>query len=254
MTAERFCILVPHYDHADALARYADDLVATGLPVLVVDDGSAPGALDAVRRLAAAHEAVTLVERERNGGKGAAMLTGMRAALERGFSHAIAVDADGQHEAGDIQRMRALAAAEPGSIVSGLPVFGRDIPRKRLYGRMITNGLARVETGSRMLRDVMCGFRCYPLARVTAVCDGYRVRHGMDFDTEVLVRAVWRGVPVRFMETRVRYPEGGVSHFRMFRDNVAMTLMHFRLLGGALVRLPVWFVRRGRRALAGGWS
>jgi hypothetical protein len=90
------------------------------------------------------------------------------------------------------------------------------------------------------MRDVMCGLRCYPLAVVAALCGSYRVRQRMDFDTEILVRAAWRGVPVRYVETRVRYPKGGVSHFRLFRDNVDMTLMHFRLLIGALFRSPMW--------------
>lgn len=241
---ERFCIIVPHFNHAALLAGALPALLRTGLPVLVVDDGSAPAARCELRKTLARHPEVELIELARNGGKGAAMIIGIRAALARGFSHGICMDADGQHDPADVARMQAEARAHPASIISGLPRFGPDIPPVRRYGRMITNGLARLETATPGMRDVMCGFRCYPLALTAAVCDGYRVRTRMDFDPEILVRAAWRGVPVRFIETRVRYPEGGVSHYRMFRDNVAMTLMHLRLIGGALRRAPVWTLRR----------
>ncbi len=180
------------------------------------------------------------------------MVTGIRAALARGFTHGIGVDADGQHDPVDVARIRAEAEAHPDSIVSGLPQFGSDIPASRLYGRMITNALVRLETGSRVIRDAMCGLRCYPLAVVAAVCDGYRVRYRMDFDPEILVRAVWRGVPVRYVETRVRYPQGGVSHFRLFRDNVHMTWMHVRLIAVALSRVPVRLFRRPAGSDRGG--
>lgn len=236
--SETFCIIVPHYEHLDELEAFLPSLLAAGLPVLVVDDGSSAATRERLRTLAREHGTVKVVERERNGGKGAAMVTGIRAGLALGFSHGIGVDADGQHDAADVGRLMSVAKEHPDSIVSGLPRFGPDIPRSRLYGRMITNGLVRLETGSRQIRDAMCGLRCYPLARIAAVCRGYRVRYRMDFDPEILVRAAWQGVPVRHVETRVRYPEGGVSHFRLFRDNVAMTLMHVRLLTGALIRWP----------------
>ncbi len=246
--AERFCVIVPHYNHAAELAAYLPSLVACGLPVLVVDDASEPRQREALRRLLEDRHGVELIQRDHNGGKGAAVVAGIRAARVRGYTHGIGVDADGQHDPADVARIRAEAEAHPGSIVSGLPIFGTDIPRSRLYGRMITNGLVRLETGSLMIRDAMCGFRCYPLAVVADLCDGYRVRYRMDFDPEILVRAVWRGVSVRYVDTRVRYPQGGVSHFRMFRDNVAMTWMHVRLIVGGMRRVPARILRGRPRA------
>lgn len=241
--AERFCVIVPHYNHAAELEACLPALLDCGLPLLVVDDGSDRCQRDALRRLLAPLAQMELIERAANGGKGAAMVTGIRAALQRGFTHGIGVDADGQHDLADVGRMCQVARDHPDSIISGLPKFGAEIPASRLYGRMITNGLVRLETGSGVIRDAMCGFRCYPLAVVAALCDSYRVRYRMEFDSEILVRAVWQGVPVRHVETRVRYPESGVSHFRLFRDNVHMTWMHVRLIVGALLRAPSWMVR-----------
>lgn len=243
-----FCIIVPHYEHLEALTAYLPALLDSGLPVLVVDDGSSAATRQGLRDLCARNAGVELIENEGNVGKGAAMLSGFRHALARGYSHGICVDADGQHEAADLGRLQRVAAAHPDCVISGLPQFGPDIPAVRLYGRMITNGLARLEAGSLAIRDAMCGFRCYPLAPVIAVCEGYRVRYRMVFDPEILVRCAWRGVFTRHVPTRVRYPAGGVSHFRMFRDNVEMTLMHTRLILGALARSPRWLADAlGRR-------
>jgi hypothetical protein len=59
----------------------------------------------------------------------------------------------------------------------------------------------------------------------------------MEFDIEIAVRLVWAGVPIINVPTRVRYlpaAVGGVSHFRPVGDNVAITLMHIRLVLGSL--------------------
>jgi hypothetical protein len=66
----------------------------------------------------------------------------------------------------------------------------------------------------------------------------------MEFDIEITVRLFWSGVPVRSMPTRVRYPSDGVSHFRLFRDNVLISAMHTRLFFGMLRRLPRLLARR----------
>ena len=90
----------------------------------------------------------------------------------------------------------------------------------------------------------MCGFRVYPVGAVLAALDGRRPGPGMEFDAEALVRAHWAGIPLVFVPTAVTYPEGGVSHFRMVRDNVRIAAMHTRLFFGMLLRLPALLARR----------
>lgn len=68
----------------------------------------------------------------------------------------------------------------------------------------------------------------------------------MDFDPEILVRLIWRGVRPIAVAVRVNYPEGNISNFRMLRDNWAITRMHTRLVLGMVLRLPS--ILRGRRA------
>ena len=166
------------------------------------------------------------------GGKGEAVMIGLRAAAARGFSHALQIDADGQHDASDIPRFLAAADANREAVVAGYPVFDASAPRGRRIARWLTHVWVWIETLSFTIRDSMCGFRVYPLDPVIKLAAGTRMGRRMDFDPEIVVRMAWSGVPVINLETRVRYlsPEqGGVSHFRMLRDNLLISWMHTRM-------------------------
>ena len=177
-------------------------------------------------------------------GKGAAVVTGFREAQARGFTHAVQVDADGQHTLSDVRRFIEEARAHPGSVICGRPIFDASIPKARFYGRYLTHSLVWLETLSFEIVDSMCGFRVYPLAPTMALLDRSGVGARMDFDTDILVRLVWRRTPTRWLATHVSYPLDGVSHYRMFFDNARMTSLHVRLLLGMLPRAPVLLWRK----------
>ena len=139
-------------------------------------------------------------------------------------------------------------AAVPGidALVLGQPVFDDTAPKARLVGRRITIFWTRLEVGGGAIADPMCGFRVYPLP-VSADVSVWGDR--MDFDPEIAVRLVWAGVPIRNVETRVRYvsaEDGGVSHFHAFKDNVLISLMHSRLMTMRIMRLLFGWMWRGR--------
>lgn len=232
------CALIPVYNHHQELPRLVAELAALGLPVLLVDDGSDEPARSVLERLAAENpQGLVLVRRERNEGKGAAVLAGLAAAGERGYTHAVQLDADGQHDAREADSLLALARERPDALVSGVPDYDESVPAVRYYGRWLTHLLVWVETLSREITDSMCGFRVYPIGATLALAHSRRLGRRMDFDTEVMVRLYFAGVPVRFRPVSVRYPAGGVSHFRLFRDNLRMTWLHLRLLAGLPLRL-----------------
>jgi len=235
------CVVIPVYNHEHAIGAVVGAIRAQGMPMVLVDDGSSQACADVLQRLSATPD-VTLVRHERNRGKGAAVITGLRTAHERGYTHAVQIDADGQHTVSDVSRFVEEARQHPDVVICGRPVFDASMPRSRYYGRYLTHALVWLETLSFELLDTMCGFRVYPLAVLLALLDRSGVGERMDFDTEVLVRLYWRGVRTRWLATQVRYPLDGVSHYRMFRDNVRMTSLHISLLLGMLVRLPllVW--------------
>ncbi|WP_434466655.1 glycosyltransferase family 2 protein [Aeromonas dhakensis] len=245
------CILIPCYNHAAPLAAVLARLAEFKLPCLLVDDGSEPVAAAALDALAAQHPWVSLLRHPHNQGKGGAVMTGLRRAHELGFSHALQVDADGQHDLADLPALLAEARQHPAALVSGRPLYDDSVPKGRLYGRYITHVWVWIETLSFAIKDSMCGFRVYPLASTCALLERVALGRRMDFDTEVMVRLHWAGVPMRFVPTRVIYPVDGRSHFRLFRDNLDISWMHTRLvcrlLWDLLLRLCRWPARLGAR-------
>jgi glycosyltransferase involved in cell wall biosynthesis len=225
----RACAVIPTYDNPQTIASVVERVKAHLEDVIVVDDGSGPEAKEVLAEIASSGAAI-LVTREANGGKGAAVKTGLGKAAELGYSHALQVDADGQHTLGDIPRLLAMAARHPTALVLGAPEYDASAPRARRIGRRITRFWIRVETGGDHIADAMCGFRVYPVRAALAA----RARgDAMDFDPEIAVRMVWRGAPVINVPTKVRYldsAEGGVSHFRLFWDNVFISRMHTGLM------------------------
>ncbi|CAJ1781685.1 hypothetical protein OPFLODJI_00853 [Aeromonas hydrophila] len=246
------CILIPCYNHAGPLAAVLARLAEYGLPCLLVDDGSEPVAAAALAALAARYPWVTLLRHPHNQGKGGAVMTGLRRAHALGFSHALQVDADGQHDLADIPALLAEADKHPAALVSGRPLYDDSVPKGRLYGRYITHVWVWIETLSFAIKDSMCGFRVYPLAATCALLERVALGRRMDFDTEVMVRLYWTGVAVRFVPTRVIYPADGSSHFQLWRDNRDISWMHTRLvcslLWDQLLRLCRWPRRLGARA------
>ena len=109
-------------------------------------------------------------------------------------------------------------------------------PRARLYGRKISQAFVWAVTGSLAIRDPLCGFRCFPLARTLPLLDRVTLGDRMDFDPEIVVRLAWEGVPIVNVPTRVRYFPGGLSHFRMVRDNVRIARTYLRLVGARVRR------------------
>lgn len=241
------CIIVPFYNHAAAVGDVLAALQPLGLPCWLIDDGSDAASQAVIAALAQQHKDWLVVERlPCNQGKGAAVMAGCERAFAAGFTHAVQVDADGQHRIDDIPRLLAHARRCPDAVVSGAAVYDASVPRARLYGRYLTHVWVWINTLSFAIADSMCGLRVYPLASACAVWRRARVGRRMEFDIEIMVRLSWLGAPVVNVPTPVIYPRDGVSHFRLLRDNFWISLMHARMFAGMLVRLP-WLL--GRRAL-----
>lgn len=238
-------ILIPVYNHARGLASMLDGLRESGLPCLLVDDGSEPGCAAALDAMVAANPGwLSLFRRECNGGKGAALMSGFAQAARLAFTHVVQIDADGQHDPADIPRFTAASQADPHALILGQPIYDRSVPSGRLIGRYATHVWVWINTLSLTIEDTMCGFRVYPLAPVLEVFKEETLGARMDFDTEVVVRLYWRGVRVVNLPTPVRYPADGVSHFKLWRDNLLISRMHARLFFGMLWRLPRLLARK----------
>jgi hypothetical protein len=168
----------------------------------------------------------------------------MRHARADGMTHALQIDADGQHDILDVPRFLARGAERPEALLIGQPIFDHSVPWVRLYGRKLTNFWVCVETLSFSIKDALCGFRLYPLEPSCALVDSVAFPPRMAFDSAILVRLAWRGVPIENLPTRVVYPVDGSSHFRMLLDNALLTLSHTLLVLGMLARLPALLRRK----------
>lgn len=242
VTEFRPLVVIPVYDHEQAIGATVDGVRASGQECLLVDDGSRDSCARVLRTLAQ-REGVHLLRLDANQGKGGAMLAGFREAARRGATHVLQIDADGQHDSADIPHFLAAAAAEPQALIIGRPVYDDSVPKGRLYGRYLTHVWVWINTLSFAIGDSMCGFRVYPLAPVLKLMNEERLGLRMDFDPEILVRLVWRGLQVLNLATPVHYPSDGVSHFDVLRDNLRISRMHARLFFGMVRRLPMLLAR-----------
>ena len=245
----RHVVLLPSFNTGPRLVETVLAARAAWTPVWVVLDGSTDGSADALAALPP-DAGLRVLALPRNGGKGAAVLHGLRAAAREGFTHAVTMDADGQHPAGRIADFVAASRAHPAAMILGVPRFGPDAPALRVGGRRVSNWWANLETLWAGIGDSLFGFRVYPVAPLLAVMERQRWMRRYDFDAEAAVRLCWAGVSPVNLPAAVRYfrpEEGGVSHFRYGRDNVLLTWMHLRLMLGFLARLPLLLRRRARR-------
>lgn len=232
------CLLIPIYNHGATVGSVLAGLGGLGLPAIVVDDGSDQATREALGRLARELPWVEVHRLPENRGRGAALRCGYALAAERGFSHVVQLDADGQHDPADVPRFLDAARANPAALVLGTPVFDATAPRSRVYGRQLSRAIVWAETLSLAVADPLCGFRCLPLEPSLRVIRRVRLGDRMEFDPEIVVRLVWDGVPVVNVPTRVRYFPGGLSHFDLVGDNVRIAWTYLRLLGRLLPSLP----------------
>ena len=244
----KLCVLIPSYNSGPLLRQTLTGVLDVWDDVFVVIDGSTDGSDVGIEDLENGTLSRLRVHRlPANQGKGSAVLQGITLAGDEGFTHALTMDADGQHPADHIARFMAAGKAHPEALVLGKPVFEATAPSLRVQGRKISNGWANLETCWWGIHDSLFGMRLYPIKPLKKVFSETRFARRFDFDPEVAVRLCWKGVPVINLPTPVKYlsaEEGGISQFRYLRDNALLTSMHIRLVIGFLLRLPILLLRR----------
>ncbi len=238
------CAIIPSYNHSAKLAPITAALLAKNIAVIIVDDASTVEHSTVLAEISDGDDNIHLISHQINQGKGGAVITALMAAQRLGFSHALQVDADGQHDLNDIDALLELSLQYPLALISGKPVYDDSIPKSRLWGRSITHFWVHIETLSLQVKDTMCGFRVYPLATSCQLINQVSLGKRMDFDIDIMVRLFWRNVDIKFIPTKVDYPEDGQSHFRALHDNVLISWLHTRLVIGMLVRLPYLVMSR----------
>lgn len=243
-------VLIPSYNTGAILPRVVLEALQTWSPVWVVIDGSTDDSPDLLRPLLDEHgPALRILRLTRNRGKGSALLHGLQAANQAGFTHTLTMDSDGQHPHSLIPRFMQLSQHEPEKMILGRPVFDADAPIERVFFRRFSNALVRLETLGGAVADSLFGLRCYPIKPTLRALEQTRFGRRFDFEAEMAVRLLWAGVEPVNVPVPVRYlsaDEGGVSHFHYLRDNLWLTWMHLRLLLQTPFNAPARFFRKSR--------
>lgn len=226
-------IVIPVYNHGGSLRHVVEAALATPYPVLVVDDGSSDDGVASLRGLDCQ------VERfDENRGKGAAILAGAQIAREQNYDAILTLDADGQHDPAEAEKLVACARGGqwPVIVIGARNMVQDTVPGSSRFGRAFSNFWVRLESGAE-LADTQSGMRLYPTKAILQL-DFTKSRY--DFEIEVLVKSIWAGIHVCSVAVSVHYPPPGerVSHFHKFLDNYRLSMLHTRLVLRRLLPIP----------------
>ncbi len=237
---QKFGFVIPVYRHGAALADVIKELERYDFPIIAVDDGNDEENKVLIKKAVENGRNCVLVEREKNGGKGAAVSSGVLKAAEMGLTHVFQLDSDGQHDTSKIPRFLELSKEDPDSVICGCPEYDENAPKSRVRGREFANMWIHIVTLSRSIKDAMVGFRVYPVAPfVRTLKRTLYINKRMGFDIEILVRLFWANVPIISEPVKISYPKDGISNFRMFWDNAGISETYTRLYLGMIPRLPL---------------
>ena len=246
----QFGFIIPVYRHGATLEAVIQNIAGFNYPVLVVDDGNDAENRAYIDAVAKKYSFVTVVTRSKNGGKGHALMDGIKKAYELGITHILQLDSDGQHDAGKAERFFTLSKENPDAIICAYPEYDADAPKSRVNGRKFANGWIHIVTLSHEIKDGMIGFRIYPvepfvkMLKHTLYIDGR-----MGFDIEVLVKMFWRGVRIISEPVKVFYPENGISNYNYFTDSLRLTSVYSRLCIGLIFHAPILLFRKIKRSV-----
>ena len=232
----KFLIIIPAHNEENNIAFCLESLKKQSFQdfvCVIVNDGST----DRTAEILNGFSLVSQVSYSKNRGKGFALRQGFKKAAELGYDYAITIDSDGQHFASDLPSFLGALEKSPGSLFIGARNMNQSgVPAKSSFGNRFSNFWFKVETGIR-LPDTQSGYRLYPVGRLKNM---HFFTRKYEFEIEVIVRAAWKGIPVKPVPVSVFYPEPGerISHFRPFWDFTRISLLNTVLVGIAF--LYIW--------------
>ncbi len=218
---KKCCVIIPTYNNDATLSQVIKDVLSYCSDVFVVNDGST----DTTQEILNQFSQIEIISYEKNRGKGYAMRMGFKEAFAKGFEYAITIDSDGQHYAKDLPVFLNMIDDHPNAIIIGARDLNQEnMAKKSNFANKFSNFWFKVETGLDM-PDTQSGYRLYPLKTLDKVRFFTRK---YEFEIEVIVRAVWRGVEVLPAPIDVFYPvqEERVTHFRPFKDFFRISVLN----------------------------
>jgi glycosyltransferase involved in cell wall biosynthesis len=215
------CVIIPTYNNAATLAAVIEDVAQYSDHIIVVNDGSTDNTVDIVKQ----YPVVQFINYTPNAGKGRALRKAFRYAIDKGYKYGISIDSDGQHFAKDLPAFINKLEEEPNAVIIGARNMGQaSVPGGSSFGNKFSNFWFKVETGITS-PDTQSGFRLYPLEPMKKM---RFITRKYEFEIEVLVRLVWKGVKVISVPVTVYYApkEERISHFRPYKDFFRISVLN----------------------------
>lgn len=235
----KYCVIIPTYNNDKTLEGVISGVGKITRDIIVVDDGST----DNTSRILKRFDYLPIVSYPINKGKGYAIRKGFELAISEGFNYAITIDSDGQHNPEDIITFLTRIEDEPGIMITGdRNLADKKLPGGSRFANWFSNFWFKFLTGIK-LKDTQTGFRLYPLDRIKEMRFFTRK---YEFETEILVRAAWKGINIESVPVRVYYPPEGerISHYRFFRDFIRISILNTVLVLFSLLYIkPFSFVK-----------
>ena len=232
----KIACVIPHYNHAATVLNVAAGAHRYLDTILVEDDGSTEIPANFEAGLSAS--GVRLIRHEHNRGKGAVIRHAAELLAAENTDYMIVMDADGQHDPGDLPRFIEALERHPDSVVIGCRDFehAENVPKSSRFGRKFSNFWCRLETGIDC-SDTQSGFRAYPVRAFRELrffCSRY------NFEIEVLVKLLWSGVHRTEIPIKVIYEKPGkrITHFHPWKDNFLLSVLHAALVTRRLLPIP----------------
>ena len=242
----RLCVIIPTYNNAGTIRQVVEDVSKYCDQILVVNDGSTDQTSAILSTLP---PSVNVVAYDKNRGKGHALVTGFRQAMKMGYTHAITIDADGQHFADDMPRLTAEMNKQPDGIIVGCRnLTEENMPSGNTFANRFSNFWFRLQTGIN-LPDTQSGYRLYAFSALRGLG---LITSRYEAELELLVYAAWSGQSITSVPVKVYYPpaEERVSHFRPVYDFVRISILNTLLCIGALVYGYPRMILRALRRMA----
>lgn len=222
------CVIIPTYNNASTLDQLLRSVITYTDQIIVVNDGSD----DLTKTILSKHPKVFTIHHQHNYGKGKALRSGFREAINQGFRYAITIDSDGQHYAKDLPRFLEKVQEAPNSLIIGARnMTTSNIPKKSSFGNRFSNFWYHVETGIK-LPDTQSGYRLYPLEPIKKM---KFFTSKFEFEIEIIVRLAWKSVNITHIPVSVAYTEERISHFRPLKDFTRITILNTILVTLALL-------------------
>lgn len=215
------CVIIPTYNNENTLEGVVNGVLGYTSNIIVVNDGSN----DRTSEILMQFKTIEIINHIKNKGKGSALKTAFKKAIEKGFLYAITIDSDGQHKPEELPLFIDAIEKQPDAFIVGTRNFNQDnLSQKSAFANKFSNFWFRFIAGVK-LSDTQSGYRLYPLNLISKM---KLITGKYEFELEVLVCAAWKGYKIISVPINAYYPpvEKRVTHFRPFRDFTRISLLN----------------------------